>query len=276
MAIHLTSRVALHNGVEMPWFGLGVYKTKEGDEVEHAVRTALAYGYHSIDTAAYYHNEEGVGRAIRDAGVARDSVFVTTKVWNSEQGYDLTHKAFEMSCQRLALDYVDLYLIHWPVKGKYNDTWRALEKLYRDGFVRAIGVCNFQVHHLKDLFDTCVIRPMVNQVEYHPYLTQTELRTFCEGHQIRMEAWSPLMRGQVLDDPTIAEIAAMYRKTPAQIVLRWDLQRGVITIPKSVHAERIRSNADIFDFELTDEEMARIDSLNRNERCGTNPDNFRF
>jgi diketogulonate reductase-like aldo/keto reductase len=276
MTLNLQSRVKLHNGVEMPWFGLGVYKAQEGGEVEQAVRTALACGYRSIDTAAFYQNEEGVGRAIKDSGVPRDEVFVTTKVWNTDQGYESTLRAFEESRRKLGLDVIDLYLIHWPVPGKFRDTWRALEKLYKDGYVRAIGVSNFHIHHLENLFEVCEIRPMVNQVEYHPYLTQKPLKAFCEQHQIRLEAWSPLMRGRVLDDPVITEIARAHGKTPAQVVLRWDLQNGVITIPKSVHEDRIRSNADIFDFELSAEEMARIDALNRNERCGPDPDNFNF
>ncbi len=276
MPIQLSSRVALHNGVEMPRFGLGVYKVAAGDEVEQSVRAALNYGYCSIDTAAFYQNEDGVGRAIRESGVERNKLFVTTKVWNNDQGFESTLRAFEQSRKRLLLDYIDLYLIHWPVTEKFSETWRALEKLYDDGLVRAIGVSNFHIHHLNQLFKTCKIRPMVNQVEYHPYLAQVDLRTFCEQHQIQMEAWSPLMRGKVLDDETIKEIASKYGKTTAQVVLRWDLQHGVITIPKSTHEQRIRSNADIFDFELTDEEMNSIDALNRNERCGQSPDNFNF
>ncbi|MDQ0190798.1 aldo/keto reductase [Alicyclobacillus cycloheptanicus] len=276
MRLELSSRVALHNGVQMPWFGLGVYKVQAGGEVEHAVRAAIATGYRSIDTAALYGNEEGVGRAIQASGAARDEIFVTTKVWNTDQGFDTTREAFETSRRKLGLDVVDLYLIHWPVKGKYLDTWRAMEELYREGKVRAIGVSNFQIHHLQDLLDHCEIRPMVNQVEYHPYLTQVELRTFCEQNQIRLEAWAPLMRGRLMDDPVLQQIASAHEKTVAQVVLRWDLQHGVVTIPKSVRPERIRENADIFDFELSEQEMAQIDGLNRNERCGPDPDNFHF
>nr|WP_308426179.1 aldo/keto reductase [Alicyclobacillus cellulosilyticus] len=268
--------VTLNNGVKMPWFGLGVYKAQEGEEVENAVRWALEMGYRSIDTAALYGNERGVGQAIRDSGIPREEVFVTTKVWNSDQGYESTLRAFEESRRRLGFDYVDLYLIHWPVKGKYVETWRALEKLYRDGWVRAIGVSNFQIHHLQDIFAVSDIIPAVNQVEYHPRLTQKPLHAFCRDHGIQLEAWSPLMRGEVLGHPTIVEIAERHGKTPAQVVLRWDVQNEVVTIPKSVRKERIRENADIFDFELTEEEMARIDALNENRRIGADPDNFNF
>ncbi|MGG2952647.1 aldo/keto reductase [Geobacillus stearothermophilus] len=266
----------LHNGVKMPWVGLGVYKVKEGEEVRSAVRTALEIGYRHVDTAAFYENEEGVGRAIRESGIPREQVFVTTKVWNTDQGYETTLKAFDKSLKKLGFDYVDLYLVHWPVKGKYKETYKALEKLYKDGYVRAIGVSNFQIHHLQDVLADCEIKPMVNQVEYHPRLTQKELLTFCRENGIQLEAWSPLMRGEILSEPTIVEIGKKYGKTPAQVVLRWDLQHGVVTIPKSVTPARIKENADIFDFSLTDEEMKQIDALNLNKRVGPDPDNFNF
>ncbi|WP_286885273.1 aldo/keto reductase [Aneurinibacillus sp. UBA3580] len=272
----ISDYTTLHNGVRMPWLGLGVYKTQEGEEVEQAVKAAIEIGYRSIDTAALYHNERGVGNAIKMCGVPREELFITTKVWNSHQGYDATLRAFEESRQKLGLEYLDLYLIHWPVKEKYKDTWRAFEKLYEDGLVRAIGVSNFHVHHLKDLLMDARIIPMVNQVEFHPRLTQKELLRFCKEKGIQMEAWSPLMRGRLLDDPVLNKIGRKYGKTPAQVILRWDLQHGVVTIPKSVHAERIAANADIFDFTLTDEEMNQIDGLNRNERSGQDPDNFQF
>ncbi|MBR2516491.1 aldo/keto reductase, partial [Geobacillus sp.] len=258
----------LHNGVKMPWVGLGVYKVKEGEEVKSTVRTALEIGYRHIDTAAFYENEEGVGQAIRESGIPREQVFVTTKVWNTDQGYETTLKAFDASLKKLGFDYVDLYLVHWPVKGKYKETYKALEKLYKDGYVRAIGVSNFQIHHLQDVLADCEIKPMVNQVEYHPRLTQKELLTFCRENGIQLEAWSPLMRGEILTEPTIVEIGKKYGKTPAQVVLRWDLQHGVVTIPKSVTPARIKENADIFDFSLTDEEMKQIDALNLNKRVG--------
>ncbi|AKM17865.1 Glyoxal reductase [[Flavobacterium] thermophilum] len=266
----------LHNGVKMPWVGLGVYKVKEGEEVRSAVRTALEIGYRHVDTAAFYENEEGVGQAIRESGIPREQVFVTTKVWNTDQGYETTLKAFDKSLKKLGFDYVDLYLVHWPVKGKYKETYKALEKLYKDGYVRAIGVSNFQIHHLQDVLADCEIKPMVNQVEYHPRLTQKELQAFCRENGIQLEAWSPLMRGEILTEPTIVEIGKKYGKTPAQVVLRWDLQHGVVTIPKSVTPARIKENADIFDFSLTDEEMKQIDALNLNKRVGPDPDNFDF
>jgi diketogulonate reductase-like aldo/keto reductase len=266
----------LHNGVKMPWLGLGVFNSQEGNEVEQAVKWAINAGYRSIDTAAVYKNEAGVGRAIKDSGVAREEMFITTKVWNTEQGYDSTLAAFEESRNRLQLDYVDLYLVHWPVKGKYKETWKALEKLYRDGAVKAIGVCNFQIHHLKDLLEDCEIVPMVNQVEYHPLLQQKELLQFCKEHRIQLEGWRPLMLGNSLDHPVLTKIAAKYGKTPAQVVLRWELQQGVIVIPKSVNEHRIRENADIFDFELTSDDEAQIETMNQNKRFGPDPDNFNF
>ncbi|MCL6627011.1 MAG: aldo/keto reductase, partial [Alicyclobacillus shizuokensis] len=232
-------------------------------------------GYRHVDTAAVYGNETGVGKAIRESGVAREEVFVTTKVWNSDQGYDSTLRAFEESRKRLGFEYVDLYLIHWPVKGKYKDTWKALEKLYQDGVVRAIGVSNFQIHHLQDLMVDSQIVPMVNQVEYHPLLTQKELHAFCKQHNIQLEAWSPLMQGN-LNQPLLTDLAHKYGKTPAQIVLRWDLQNEVVTIPKSVHENRIVENASVFDFELSAEDMEKIDGLNQNHRFGADPDNFNF
>lgn len=276
MVQHIAECALLHNGVQMPWFGLGVYKAQAGQEVESAVISALQQGYRSIDTAALYQNEEGVGEALRASGVARDEVFVTTKVWNSDQGYDATLRAFDRSQEKLGLSVIDLYLIHWPVKGKYKETWRALETLYVEGRVRAIGVSNFQVHHLQDILADCAVRPMVNQVELHPMLSQTELRTFCENERILIEAWSPLMRGALLENPVLAEIAQAHGKTGAQVVLRWDLQHQIITIPKSVRPDRIAENADIFNFSLTPDDMARIDSLNCNHRIGPDPDHFDF
>ncbi len=276
MAQHISDATVLANGVNMPWLGLGVYKAKEGEEVEQAVKAALRIGYRSIDTAAFYGNEEGVGRAVRESGIPREEIFITTKVWNSDQGYERTLAAFEASLQRLGMEYVDLYLIHWPVKGKYKETWRALETLYKEGKARAIGVSNFQVHHLEDLMADAEIKPMVNQVEFHPFLTQEKLRDFCRREGIQLEAWSPLMRGEVVNVPEIVELAEKYGKTPAQIVLRWDLQHGVVTIPKSVREARIRENADLFDFELSAEDMAKLDALNRDHRFGPDPDNFNF
>lgn len=260
----------------MQWLGLGVYKIKEGNEVIESVKTALNNGYRSFDTAAIYRNEEGVGQAIKESTVPRKDLFITTKVWNSDQGYESTLQAFDASIEKLGLDYVDLYLIHWPVKGKYTETWKALEKLYKDGRVRAIGVSNFNIHHLEDIMEIAEIIPMVNQVEYHPHLTQKELHNFCKKHGIQLEAWSPLKQGELLSEPTINKIARKYQKSPAQIILRWDIQNQVVTIPKSINESRIIENANIFDFELTPVEMSEIDALNKDHRIGPDPDNFNF
>lgn len=274
MPTSLTDTTTLHNGVKMPWFGLGVFKVKEGSEVIESVKAAIKNGYRSIDTAAVYQNEEGVGVAIKESGIPREELFVTSKVWNSDQGYDSALQAYETSLKKLGLDYLDLYLIHWPGKNKFKETWKALEKLYKEGKVRAIGVSNFKVHHLEELLKDCEIKPMVNQVEYHPHLTQKELLAFCQKEGIQLEAWSPLKQGQILTEPVIADIAAKYGKSPAQIVLRWDLQSKVVTIPKSIKEQRIIENANIFDFELTAEDMKNIDGLNKDERVGPDPDDF--
>lgn len=272
MAKSIQDTYTLSNGVEIPVMGLGVYKNVDETELETAVTSALEYGYRHIDTAKVYRNEKGVGRAIKDSGVPREEIFVTTKVWNTDQGYDKTLKAFDESLEDLDMDYIDLYLIHWPMQGTYVDTWKALEKLYKDGKVRAIGVSNFNPHHLQDLFNECEIKPMLNQVEYHPHLAQPELKTFCREHDILLEAWSPLKRGRMFDEPVLVELAEKYGKTPAQIILRWDVETGVSTIPKSVSADRVRENGDVFDFELTAEEIKKISSLNRHERVGKDPD----
>ncbi|CAM2361959.1 aldo/keto reductase [Listeria seeligeri] len=274
--MNLKDTVKLTNGVEMPRLGFGVWKVKDGDEAVNSVKWAIEAGYVSIDTAAAYKNEEGVGQAIKESGVKREDLFVTTKLWNAEQGYESTLAAFDESLRKLELDYVDLYLIHWPVKGKFKDTWRAFEKLYNDKRVRAIGVCNFHEHHLKELMEDAEIAPMVNQIELHPELTQEPLRNYCAEHNIVVEAWSPLGNGKLLDNAEIKAIAEAHGKSVAQVILRWDLQIGVVTIPKSVHQERIIQNADIFDFELTEDEVAKISALNKDKRTGPDPDNFNF
>ena len=272
----IADTTTLHNGVKMPWFGLGVFQSKEGDEIEQAIQWALEHGYRSIDTASIYGNEQGVGKALKNSGLSREELFITTKVWNNDQGFDSTLKAFDESMARLDLDYLDLYLIHWPVKGKYKDTWLALEQLYQEQRVRAIGVSNFKVHHLKDLLNVCQVKPMVDQVEFHPRLVQPTLMDFCKSEGIQLEAWSPIMKGKVMEIPELISLGAKYGKSPVQVVLRWDLQHGVVTIPKSVQKDRIISNADIFDFELSAEDMAVIDLLDRGERVGPDPDNFNF
>jgi diketogulonate reductase-like aldo/keto reductase len=266
----------LHNGVKMPYFGLGVYLSEDGQEVINAVKWAIEAGYSHIDTASSYNNEEGVGEGLKQSGIKREDVFVVSKVWNADQGYESTLKAFNDSLERLNLDYLDLYLIHWPVKGKYKDTWRALEHLYRVKKVRAIGVSNFLKHHLEDLLKSAEIVPMVNQMEFHPYLVQQDLIDYCNAHKIQYEAWSPMMQGRIFELESIKKIGLKYGKSPAQVVLRWDLQKGVITIPKSAKKERIIDNASLFDFELSNEDMAYLDSLEKGQRFGPDPDTFDF
>lgn len=274
--MNIFSKVKLNNGVEMPWLGLGVFKAKDGKEVENAVTAALNHGYRSIDTAAVYDNERGVGKGMSESNVPRGEVFLTSKVWNTDQGYRSTHEAFEKSLERLQTDYLDLYLIHWP-KGKLSvETWRAMEEIYQKGAARAIGVSNFLVHHLKEFLPECKVIPAVNQFEFHPRLVQPELIKYCTEKGIQPEAWSPIMRGKVNEIAELRQLAEKYGKTPVQIVLRWNIQKGVVTIPKSVKTERIISNSDIFDFELSKEDIIKIDSLDKNLRTGPHPDYISF
>ncbi len=267
--------IPLHNGVEMPYFGLGVWQSQDGDEVVNAVKYALAAGYVHIDTAAIYKNEEGVGEGVRQSGMKREDIFITSKVWNSDMREGKTIEACETSLQKLGTDYLDLYLIHWPVGG-YQAVWKDMEQLYKDGKVKAIGVSNFLKHHLEDLLPSANVVPMVNQMEFHPRLVQQDLVDFCSLNKIQYEAWSPLMQGKIFDMPEMKSMAEKYGKTIAQIVLRWDLQKGVVTIPKSVKKERIEGNSDIFDFELEAADVELIDQLDRGERVGPDPDNFDF
>lgn len=266
----------LSNSVEMPYLGLGVYKATDGKEVINAIHSAFDAGYRHIDTAAIYFNEEGVGKAVNQSFIDRKDIFVTSKVWNNNQGYKLTLKAFDESMKRLNLDYLDLYLVHWPVVGKYKETWKALEYLYKQGRVRAIGVSNFLIHHLDDLLSDAEIVPMVNQVEFHPRVVQQDLLNYCALKNIQFEAWSPLMQGEFTNIDTFKTLADKYSKTPAQIILRWNLQKGVVTIPKSVNKDRIFENGNLFDFELSVDDISLIDSLDRNERMGAHPDSFSF
>ena len=276
MPSSIHDRAVLHNGVQMPWVGLGVYKAEDGDEVIQSIKWALDAGYRSIDTASLYNNETGVGQAIAESNVPREEIFITTKVWNTDQGYEKTLAAFDASLERLGLDYVDLYLIHWPVPGKYKETWKALEKIYNEGRVKAIGVSNFKQHHLEDLMREAEIKPMVNQVEYHPRLSQEKLLAFCKEQGIQLEAWRPLLKGEIFEEPTLVELADKYNKSVAQIILRWDLQNGVVTIPKSVTQHRIEENIELFDFELSNEDMTRISALNQDKRNGADPDDPEF
>ncbi len=270
----ITDTLMLRNGVAMPRFGLGTYKSAQGGDVEGAVRVALEHGYRLIDTASLYENEEGIGRAIGESGVARSELFVTSKVWNEEQGYAETLAAAYHSLERLGMDYLDLYLAHWPIPQLMEGTWRAMEELLASGRTRAIGVCNFLVHHL-ELLDSIAEEPAsVNQFEFHPRLQQPDLVRACDERGIVIQAWAPLMRGGVFSIDEIGEIARHHGKDPAQVTLRWVLQRGLATIPKSVHPGRVRSNAQIFDFELSGPEMATIDGLDRGDRIGKHPDSF--
>ncbi|RSN26610.1 oxidoreductase [Streptomyces sp. WAC 05977] len=268
--------VKLNNGVEMPQLGFGVFQVPD-EETTAAVKAALDAGYRSIDTAAVYGNEAGVGKALAESGIARDELFITTKLWNSEQGYDATLKAFDASMTKLGLEQLDLYLIHWPTPERdlYRDTWKAFEKLYADGRVRAIGVSNFQPAHLERLLDAGSVTPAVNQVEVHPYLQQATVREFDAKHGIATEAWSPLAKGgDLLGEGAITALAAKHGRTPAQIVLRWHLQLGNVVIPKSVTPSRIKENLDVFGFTLSEEDIASLSVLDRGERTGPDPDTF--
>lgn len=276
MAGNIKDCTTLNNGVEMPWLGFGVYGLEDGREVEGAVRQALDIGYRSIDTATVYRNERGVGTAIRECGLPRDELFLTTKVWNDAQRRKQTLSAFEDSLERMQVDYVDLYLVHWPVKDCYKETWREMEKIYRSGRAKSIGVSNFMPEHLDNLLSDCAVAPSVNQVEFHPRLVQPRLLAYCRDKNIQVQAWSPLMSGQIASVPTALSLAKKHRKTPAQIALRWDLQHGVVTIPKSKHPDRIAENADIFDFELSDEDMKLLDASDEGKRIGPDPYDFDF
>jgi diketogulonate reductase-like aldo/keto reductase len=273
MSLTINSTVTLNNGVEMPLFGLGVYQTEAGSECEDAVRWALEAGYRAVDTAALYANEVEVGQIVRSGIVPRESVFVTSKVWVNDLSYDGARAAFDASMKRLGLEYVDLYLIHWPVND-WQGAWRALEEIYEAGRARAIGVSNFMEHHLEALLSFAKVPPANNQVEFHPYLQQPNLQAYCRAHNIALTAWAPIMKGRVTEVPTLIEIARKYGKSPVHVTLRWMLQIGVITIPKSAKRDRIIDNAALYDFELIEAEIAAINALDRDERIGPHPDNF--
>lgn len=273
----LAATTTLNNGVKMPWMGAGVWQINSDEETSCVVQAAIAAGYRRIDTASLYGNERGVGEGIRQSGVARDQIFVTTKVWNDDMRTGRIEEALEKSLQKLGFDYVDLYLLHWPVSGKIIPAWQALERLYREGRVRAIGVSNFMIPHLEDLLSSTRVVPAVNQIEFHPYLQSRALLNYCRGKNIQLEAWSPLMQGgPLLQNPVLEDIARAHGKTPAQIILRWDLQMGVATIPKSARAERLAANANVFDFALSEAEMRAIAGLDRGQRAGPDPFNFNF
>ena len=277
--------VKLNNGLEMPMLGFGVFKVEDGKECIDSVKCALEAGYRSIDTATIYGNEKSVGEAIKQSGVPREDIFLTTKLWNEVQRTGDVEEAFAQSLKDLDTDYVDLYLIHWPVKGRYVDSWLALEKIYNSGRAKAIGISNFHEHHIEDIKKVWTIVPTVNQIEMHPWLTQKPLIKFCNSLNIVPESWSPLggtawqdgkSRESLLENPVIKSIGDKYGKSTAQIILRWNIELGVVVIPKSVTPSRIRDNINIFDFSLTPDEVAAIDAINQNQRVGADPDNFSF
>lgn len=268
----------LNNGVKIPAVGVGVFRVNDESVAYDTVKTALSVGYRHIDTAMIYGNESAVGQAIKDSGIDRKEIFLTTKLWNDDQRSGKVQEAIEDSLRRLETDYVDLYLVHWPVKGTYVSIWKKMEELYKKGQARAIGVSNYNPHHLDDLLKEAEIVPAINQIECYPYLTQENVVKYCLDRGIRPQAWGPLGAGQsdVLVNPIITDIAKKYSKSPAQVVLRWNVQRGVVVIPKSVHKERLIENLSIMDFQLTDEEVQKISNLNKNLRLGSDPDNFNF
>ena len=270
--------ITLNNGVEIPQLGFGVYQV-EPDETAKAVQTALEVGYRHIDTAEMYRNEKGVGEGIRNSGVPREEVFVTSKLNNGFHARDAALTAFDQSLADLGFDQLDLFLVHWPlptIDVDYVETWKAMEEIYRSGRAKAIGVSNFNAHHLRKLHGETEVVPAVNQIEVHPYLAQDELRAFNAEHQIATEAWSPIAQGKVLNDPTILRVAERYGKTASQVTLRWHVQRGDIVFPKSVTRSRVEENFDVFGFELSEDDMREITTLDRNERTGPDPDTFNY
>lgn len=267
----IKSTAKLNNGAEIPLLGLGVFKASPGRETRDAVLHALKAGYRHIDTAAMYGNERDVGEAVRESGIPREEVFITTKLWNSDHGYDRALRAFRKSLDNLGMDYVDLYLIHWPVEDRRVETWKALMKLREEKKCRAIGVSNFTIRHLEELLSQTSVVPAINQVEFSPFLYQKELLDYCKQHNIQLEAYSPLTRGRRLDHKIITSIAQKYDKTAPQVMIRWALQHDIVVIPKSVHREYIEQNADVFNFSLSDEDMVQLDSLNEDFRVAWDP-----
>lgn len=270
-ALTIGSTVALRGGVRMPLLGLGVWQSAPGDETRQAVLAALRVGYRLVDTARAYRNEEDVGAAIRESGLPRDEVFVTTKLWNSDHGFDSTLRACDESLRRLGLERLDLYLVHWPVQRLRHETWRAMERLLSDGRTRAIGVSNYTIRHLDELLARASTPPAVNQVELHPFLQQRALLDHCRVHRIHVQAYGPLVRGHRMDHPVLARLAARHGRTPAQILVRWGLQQGISTIPKSVQPDRIRDNADVYGFELDREDLEALEALDEGYRTSWDP-----
>lgn len=282
--LNISSKIILNNGIKMPVIGFGVWRIPEGEEVVNAVKCALNAGYRIIDTAMIYNNEEGVGRAIKESGIPREEIFVTTKLWNVDQGYENALKAIDVSLAKLGLSYVDLYLIHWPTASadtkeslnKREETWKAMEEIYRSGKAKAIGVSNYMINHLEEMKKYATIPPAVNQIEFHPFLYQEKLLNYCEKNNIILEAYCPLMHGEkLLNDKSITDIAKEYGKSNAQILLRWHLQHGAVPLPKSSHQEHIKENIDIFNFELAEEDMKTLNALNQNLHVRADPTNLK-
>lgn len=269
--LSLGSKVKTNNGVEMPVLGLGVYQSPPGQITQRAVSTALNMGYRHIDTARIYDNESDVGRALKETRIGRDEIFVTTKLWNSDQGYESTLRACNESLRRLDVSSLDLYLIHWPVSKLRTESWRAMTELLKQGKCRSIGVSNFTIDHLQDLLKNTDVVPAVNQVEFHPFLYQKRLMQYCRDKGIQLEAYAPLTRGERLDHPVVVDAARRYAKTPAQVLIRWSLQHGIVVIPKSVKPERIHENSEVFDFNISEADMRKLDSLNEDLRTCWDP-----
>ena len=274
--LNLKSTITMNNGIKIPRLGFGVYRAAQGDETKNAVLNALEVGYRHIDTASAYGNEESGGEAIKESGLKREEIFLTTKLFNSDMRAHRQMDAFKESLDRLKVDYVDLYLIHWPVPGVYLESWKVLEEIYNKGLAKAIGVSNFLQHHLDDVIAHGSIVPAANQVEFSPLWQDNLLIQYCREKNIAFEAWGPLAAGELIGDRTTGDIGAKYGKTGSQVILRWMLQKNIIVFPKTVHKSRMIENADIFDFELSDEDMAIIDNMNRHRRTGPDPDNFDF
>jgi diketogulonate reductase-like aldo/keto reductase len=271
MKRNINHKIKMNNGIDIPQFGLGVYLTKSGKECINAVTWALEAGYRHVDTAKAYGNEKEVGEAVRNSGIKREDIFITTKLWNDDHGYETALKAFDKSLKTLNVDYIDLYLIHWPVKGKRKDSWKAFEKIYESGYCKSIGVSNYQINHLQELFSYANTTPVINQVEFSPYNYQKDLLDFCNQNKIILEAYSPLTRMQKLGDPKLKWIATKYGKTTAQILIRWAIDHNIVVIPKSAHKERIIENANVFDFELDKDDMKILDNLNEDFRVSWDP-----
>lgn len=273
MELTIESKVKLNQGTEIPYFGLGVFQCTAGHETKNAVTYAFEAGYRNIDTARFYGNEKSIGEAVRENGIPRSEIFITTKLWNSDHGYESALRAFDKSFSALDIDYIDLYLVHWPVQGLRLDSWRAMEKLLEDGRCKAIGVSNYMVPHLEELFDHCEIKPAVNQIELSPfnYLSRKAVCDFCTENGIVLEAYSPLTKGKKLNDPNLKRIAEKYNKTTAQVLIRWALQKNFVVIPKSSRKERIYENADVFDFNISEEDMDFLDNLDENLMTSWDP-----